>query len=72
MSDFEDMNVRTNGDHLLVETPFGTARFTLDDRNADENLRTDEEWNDLPLDERWHILTEEVETALDFWRRGEL
>ena len=68
------MEVTTDGDKLVIETAFGEATFELSDdaERANDALIGGDDWLDKPLEERWHILIEEVETAAELKALGEL
>lgn len=72
----EHHSVVTDGDDIVVETPFGTATFELKGASeaADENLRDGHgEWpDDFCLEDRWLVLFEEVDAVLGEWAREEL
>lgn len=72
--DSDTRAVRTGGDELVVETAFGEARYSLADDNEDANnqIRGSDKRGEMELEERWVVLTEEVNATLSQWKRGEL
>lgn len=68
MIDQDDMNAYTDGDDYVIETAFGEARFSL----ADSTGNPDDNWSRMPLEERWRVLFEETESAIEAVCREEL
>lgn len=74
----EHIEAETDGDNgMIIKTAFGTARLELSDDPdpANENLLSDDddEWpDDFALAERWDILVQEVEVALQMYRGDEV
>lgn len=72
----DNLNVKTDGDQMVVETAFGTARMKLsdDEELAQQDLRdsVEEDWLEMDLEDRWIILMDEVKTAMSYYQRGDL
>lgn len=73
MRNEHDMAVGVDGECIIVETAFGTARFDVsnDVERANEQLRN-HTWDEMTQHERRCVLVAEVETALSYHRLGEL
>lgn len=67
----EDYDVTTDGDTLVFETPLGTARLELADTVPDEKM-PNSEWKEMGLTDQWLALLDDVQTAFDWYQRGEL